>query len=220
MRLREELFKNQDLKYRDFHSHLLPTTPKEQIIGVRTPVIRKISKVAYKENWQNPCEYYEERIVKGLTIGMKKVSASEHIDDMASFVPLINNWAVCDLCSSSFKFVKKDLASYYDFIVSNNDGEEYHTRFAVVMLMGYYLTDEYIDDVLDLLKGIGSDYYYVNMAVAWALATAFVKYEDKVMDILSSRILSKDVQNKTIQKIKDSYRVPTDTKQMINMYKM
>lgn len=220
MNLRDELYKNQDLNYRDFHSHLLPTTPKEQLIGVRTPVLRKIARVAYNENADNPCEYYEEKIVKGFTIGMKKCSIDEHIDDMRSFVPLIDNWAVCDLCVSSFKFVKKDLDAYYDFILSYNDGAEYHTRFAVVMLMGYYLTDDYIDDVLDILQSINSDYYYVNMAVAWALATAFVKYEDRVMPILSSKILSKDVQNKTIQKIKDSYRVPKETKQLINLYKM
>lgn len=220
MNLREELYKNQDLKYRDFHSHLLPTTPVEQIIGVRTPVLRKIARQVYNENAENLCEYYEERIVKGLTIGMRKGSADEHIDDMRSFVPLINNWAVCDLCSASFKFVKKDLNAYHDFILSYNDGDEYHTRFCVVMLMGYYLTDDYIDEVLDILKRIDSQYYYVNMAVAWALATAFVKYEDKVMKIISDKTLPKDVQNKAIQKIKDSFRVPADTKKMIGLYKM
>lgn len=218
MDLREELFKNQDLEYRDFHSHLLPNVPKEQVIGVRTPVLRKIAREVYKENVPNLCEYYEERVIKGFSIGMKKCSVDEHIEDIKAFVELINNWAVCDLCGSSFKFVARDLDAYYPLIMSYNNGEEYPTRFAVVMLMNYYLNDEYIDSVLDTLANINSDYYYINMAVAWAIATAFVKYEDKTLVLLQSKILNKDVQNKAIQKIRDSLRVTKEQKEFVKLY--
>ena len=98
--------------------------------------------------------------------------------------------------------------------------DTYTCRFAVDILMDYYLDDEHIDDVLETLVNIKSDYYYVNMAVAWALSDAFVKYEAKTMPIIQSMILSKDVQNKTIQKIKDSFRVEKETKQLLNDYKI
>lgn len=220
MDLRKELFENQDLKYREFHSRILATVPDSQLIGVRTPVLRKLAKEVYKQDAHNLCEYYEERIIKGFTIGMKKCGVQEHMDDMRDFIPLINCWAVCDLCDSSFKFVAKDLDAYYPFIISFIDGGEYTTRYAIVMLMSYYLNDEYIDRVLDLYKSINSDYYYVNMAIAWGLATAFVKYEKKVISLLQSKVLNKDVQNKTIQKIKDSYRVPKEVKDGLNQYKI
>ena len=45
-----------------------------------------------------------------------------------------------------------------------------------------------IDEVLDILKSTQSDYYYVNMMVAWALSVAFVKYEDKTFEIIRSCI--------------------------------
>lgn len=220
MDLREELFKNQDLKYRDFHTRLVPNTPPEQIIGVRMPVLRTLARTVYKENVQNLCEYHEERMIKSMTIGMRKCSVDEHIEDIKAFVPLIENWAICDSGSSSFKFVKKDLDAYYPLVMSYNTGAEYPTRFCVVMLMDYYINDEYIDRVLDTLVSIKSDYYYINMAVAWAISVAFVKYQDKTMKILESRILSKDVQNKAIQKIRDSYRVDKDTKDFIKQYKL
>lgn len=220
MNLREELFYNQDLKYREFHSRLVPNINPDKIIGVRVPVLRKIAKQAYKENADNCCEYYEEQVVKGLTIGMKKCSDEEHIADIRRFVPLIDNWATCDICSSSFKFVNKNQDEYFDFIVSYIGKGEYETRFGVVMLMDFYLEDKYIDTVLNILKSIKCEYYYVNMAVAWALSAAFIKYEDKVTDILKAKTLSKDVQNKTIQKIKDSFRVSKEVKSGLNRYKM
>lgn len=42
--LQQELFKLQDLKYRNFHSKLMPGIDKETIIGIRTPVLRKFAK--------------------------------------------------------------------------------------------------------------------------------------------------------------------------------
>ena len=38
--IQSELFALQDKKYRDFHAGLLPTVPKETIIGIRKPAIR------------------------------------------------------------------------------------------------------------------------------------------------------------------------------------
>ena len=39
--VRAELFAMQDSGYRDFQSRLMPTVPKECIIGVRTPALRR-----------------------------------------------------------------------------------------------------------------------------------------------------------------------------------
>ena len=40
-KVQKELFEMQDLKYRDFHSKLMPTVDKEKVIGVRIPQLRK-----------------------------------------------------------------------------------------------------------------------------------------------------------------------------------
>ena len=50
--LQEELFKLQDIAYRDFHSSLMPGVDKEAVIGVRIPVFEKICKGVCKE-WRN-----------------------------------------------------------------------------------------------------------------------------------------------------------------------
>lgn len=220
MDLRQTLFDNSDLKYKDFHTKLVPNISPDRFIGVRVPVIRKIARQAFKENADNPCEYYEEVMVKGITIGMKKCSASEHINDIAEFVPLIDNWAICDCCATSFKFVSDDLSAYYDFIKGYIGRGEYETRFAVVMLMSFYINNEYIDEVLEILKSINSDKYYVNMAVAWAFSVAYVKFKDKTQQIIESKCLSPWVQNKSIQKIRESFRVSGDDKAYLTQFKI
>jgi 3-methyladenine DNA glycosylase AlkD len=73
--------------------------------------------------------------------------------------------------------------------------------------------------VLAILSKISGS-YYVNMAVAWAISMAFVKYENKTLSILKSKSLPTDIQNKSIQKIRDSLRVPKATKDSLIEYKI
>ena len=114
------------------------------------------------------------------------------------------------------KFIEKSRKAFLDYLQTYmRSQKEYELRFAVVVLMDYYLTDEYIDMSLAYLQGLQSDFYYVNMAVAWALSVAFVRYRDRVLPILESRLLSREVQNMTIGKIRDSLRVDKETKQYV-----
>ena len=103
MDLREELFKNKDLKYRDFHKKLVPNIDEGKIIGVRVPTVRKIAKKAFLANAQNRCEYYEEIEVFGFCAAMKKCGAAEHKRDIEKFVSMIDNWGTCDTCTAAMK---------------------------------------------------------------------------------------------------------------------
>lgn len=213
MQLRGELFSNQDLEYRNFHKRLVPDIDENKIIGVRLPIIRKIAKECAKNNTHFEPYYYEEYMIKGLMIGYKKLSCDEYIAELKAFVPLIDNWAVCDSCCSSYKFVNKYKTEMFDYITNYlKSNKEFELRFAIVMLMDYYLTDDYISKSVEIIKSIKSDYYYVNMAIAWALSNAYIKDKDIVLTILEGGELSPWIHNKTISKICDSYRVSKDDK--------
>lgn len=220
MNIREELLKNQDIEYADFHSRLVPNLERERIIGVRIPILRKIAKAAAKGDFAISDYYYEEIMIKGMKIGYEKCDIEKHLSDLKEFVPLIDNWAVCDCCCATYKFTQKNMTAVWNFITPYLTGSEYEIRFAVVMMMDYYLNDEYIESVLENLVSIKSEEYYVNMAVAWALSVAFVKYEDKVYKILEDCHLSKWVHNKTIQKICESNRVDKTKKAEIRKLKI
>ena len=219
MNLREELFNLQDLKYRDFHSALVPNIDKEQIIGVRLPELRKIGKKLTDNNFD--WHYYEEIMLHGFYIGYAKLSYEERISLLTEFIPYINNWAVCDCVSSTLKFVNKNRSDFLEFLKPYmNSQKEYELRFAVVMLMDYYLDDKYLKFTVDYLSKIKSDYYYVNMAVAWALSVAFVKDSNLVLPLIENYVLEPFVLNKTISKICDSYRIDKPIKEKLKTYRI
>lgn len=214
MNLREELFKLKDEKYRDFQIKLMPTVDKNTVIGVRIPELRKLSKKL--ENNDFGWDYYEEKMLHGFYIGAKNMPFESRIKLLEEFIPMIDNWAVCDIACSSMKFINKNREEFFEFLKKYMySKDEYSLRFVCVILMSYYIDDEYIDFVLDYYSNLKSDYYYVKMAVAWGLSVAFVKYQEKVLPLLESKKLSSDVQNMTISKIRDSYRVDSKLKAYI-----
>ena len=58
------------------------------------------------------------------------------------------------------------------------------------------------------------------MAISWLLSVAFIKYQDKVINIRESNKLSKFITNKTISKINDSYRIDKKIKNEIKKYRV
>ena len=87
------------------------------------------------------------------------------------------------------------------------------------MMLDFYITEEYIDQVLEILNNIKHDGYYVKMAVAWTLQVAFVKFPVKTMKLLKNNKIDDWTYNKALQKIIESYRVNEETKNEIRKMK-
>lgn len=221
--IREKLFELQDKKYKDFHSSLCPNI--NDIIGVRIPELRNIAKQIAKENpveyLENvPKEYYEEKMLQGLVIGYMKSSLEEKQKYLDEFVPIIDNWAICDCCTSTYKFTNKYLTEMWNYIQKYlSSDKEFELRFAIVMLMDYYITDEYIDRVIKIYDNINNDAYYVKMAVAWALSVCYVKFPKKTMDFMQKNNLDDFTYNKALQKMIESYRVDENIKNELRKMK-
>lgn len=221
MNVREELFKNQDEKYGDFHSKLIPNIDRDKIIGVRMPNIRKIAKAAAKEKAFADTFYYEEKMVKGMVIEYnRKLSLKQRLSLLDEFVPLIDNWAICDCCAATYKFTLKNLDEVFKYILKYKNGSEYEVRFMCVMMLDYFLNEEYIDKVLNILLSIDREEYYINMAIAWTLADAYVDFKDKINEIVINKKLSPWVHNKTIQKICESFRISNEDKAYLKTLKI
>ena len=164
--------------------------------------------------------YYETVMLYGMVIGYLKSSLEEKQKYLDVFVPKIDNWAVCDYCTSTYKFTNKYLEEMWKYLQKYiNSDREFEVRFAIVMLMNYYLNDDYIDSVLKILNGIKHDGYYVKMAIAWAISVAFVKYEEKTRNLLANNILDDFTYNKSLQKIIESNRVGKKVKNEIREMK-
>lgn len=213
-----------DEKYKDFHKNLCPGT--NNILGVRVPVLRKYAKEFYNKlpnaSYEDiDTEFYEEIMLRGMLLGLKPKTASKgNIEELNQFIKLIDNWAVCDICTAGFKFIKKDLNAYWPFIKKcASKTKEFEKRFAYVAMLDYYINDTYIDEVLEILVSENSKDYYVYMAVAWALSVCLIKYYDKTKKAMQNSNLNIKTYNKALQKACESYRITEKQKEELRKIK-
>lgn len=214
--IREELEKMSDIDYKKFIENLTPGA--ENILGVRTPDLRKISKkIKENENWKEyilneNIVYYEEMMLQGMLIGFIK-DCEEMVKYAERFIPRINNWAVCDNFCTNLKIVKKNKEKIWKFLEKYFlSRKEYEVRFAVVISLKYFIEEEYLDKIFEKIDKLKNSEYYVQMGVAWAVAECFIKYNDKTLEYLKNNRLDDFTFNKTIQKICESERVDKEIK--------
>ena len=220
----EQLFELQDLSYKDFHKKLIPNIDEDNIIGVRTPVLRKFAKEFAKSELKDeflnslPHKYYDENNLHAFVIEAIK-DYDECINKIDEFLPYIDNWATCDLLSPNiFKKHKKEV---YDKIkIWIKSDKTYTVRFAIVTLLANYLDDDFEEEMLTLVTDIKSEEYYINMAIAWYVSVALVKQYDSTIKLIQSKKLDKFTHNKSIQKAIESYRVDDDKKKYLRTLKI
>ena len=225
-KIQKELFEMQDLKYRDFHSKLMPTVDKEKVIGVRIPQLRKYAssflKLSSREEINEfmhtlPHQYYEEDNLHAFIIEKIK-DYEECINALNAFLPYIDNWATCDMMNP--KVLKKESERLLEQVkVWLKAKETYVVRFAMGCLMNYYLDEYFTEECANLVAEVQSDEYYIQMMQAWYFATALAKQYDAVLPYLLEHKLSMWVHNKTIQKAVESYRITTEQKEYLKTLK-
>ena len=222
--IREQLISMKDEKNRLFVAKLIPNIPFERILWIKTPPLRtlakELSKTAdistYFEDL--PHYYLEENHLHGFLI--------EQIHDFwvclqltESFLPYIDNWATCDMFSP--KIFKKHPDEVYSkikgWIISKNI---YTVRFAIQLLIGSYLDEEFKKEMLELVARIQSDEYYIQMVQAWYFATALAKQKEPTLALLKKQVLSPRIQNKSIQKARESKRIDEGLKNELLSYKI
>lgn len=209
--------------YRRFSSKLLPNV--ENILGIRIPLLRKLAKQLIKEDWRNYLrtaqeDSFEEIMLQGLVIGYAPCSVEERLCYIKEFVPKINNWSVCDSFCSGLKFTQKNREPIWEFLQPYLDSDkEFDVRFAVVMLLCYYIEEPYIDTVLHTLDSVTHDGYYAKMAVAWAVSICYVKFPHQTMEYLNHSHLDDFTYNKALQKITESLKVDKLVKKQLQSMK-
>lgn len=214
--IREMLYAEQDIAYRDFQAKLIPTIDKETVIGVRTPALRKMAKQLAKREeigtfLENlPHAYFEENQLHAFIISERKDFA-QCMDELAAFLPYVDNWATCDQMSPKvFKKHRQELLSYIrEWIASD---QTYTVRFGVGMLMEHFLDEDFDPAYPEMVSKLRSEEYYVNMMIAWYFATALAKQYKAVLPYIEEARLETWTHNKAIQKAVESYRITEEQK--------
>ncbi len=216
--------------------------------AVGTGAAVKTAEIAGQPSREELCStiFFEEVMIIGMVIDLINVEPARRLSLVEQFVPLIDNWAVCDVFCGGAKWVgepgrgpkscnKVPLEQMWEFLQrylfpdmrechlqgesagknlqrkcsgANPQGSmEFEIRFGVVMLMSYFLTEEYIGRVLLQMEKVRKGDYYVDMAVAWCLATARAKFDERTQEFVRNACLTPSVIKKYEQKVRDSLRV-------------
>lgn len=236
--IREELLGLTETEYQKFSSSLVPGV--ENMLGIRLPELRKLAKRIAKENWEYLSEeediYFEEVMLRGMVLSYVSGNLEKMIPYIEKFIPLVDNWSVCDSVFMGMTVFQKDREFTWKFIQPYlYSDKEFEVRVALIIMMQHLLkcdakgkkmarlrsvTMAEVENekeesglyISRILEGIDRPYpqgYYASMAASWLIAEAFCTYPYHTMCLLKKNRLDDKTYNKGIQKIIES-RIPTE----------
>ena len=221
--IQKYLLDNRDEKYRNFTLPLIPNFYEKTFIGVRLPIIKKYAKDLDEKSRVGflnslPHQYHEEYILHAFILSNIK-DYDEFIKYVDKFLPYVTNWSVSDtICNKHLnKYKDRLINQIYEWLQSD---ELYRVRYAVKCLMNYYLNEDFKKEHLLKVKEVKLEDYYVEMMIAWYLATGLAKNYDSFIKVIEDRWFNKSIQNKAIQKAVESYRVSDDHKEYLKQLKI
>lgn len=208
-----------------FTARLVPTIDPATIHGARLPALRAYAKESWRKRPEEvhafltvlPHASYDENMLHGILISQMK-DPDTFLAQADRFLPHVDNWAVCD--SMSARPLRRDLprleAEARRWLASER---VYTCRFGIGVFMEFFLGDAFRPEFIELVAGVRSSEYYLEMMVAWYLATAVTKQPTSalpwILDDELARQLSVSVQRKAIQKCLEARRIPQRTKELL-----
>lgn len=194
------------------------------VLGIKVPIIKKLAKEINKGNAisflkLNLNSTFENLLINGCLIAKIKDFnlMKKYLDDYSK---KIDNWALCDCLD--FEINQKNKSNYFALSQEYIKSEFPYTRRIGVLIWFKFINDkEYLNIILDNIPFFKNEtHYYVNMALAWFVCECFVKNREIGLFIFKNKMLNNFVNNKAIQKIKDSFRVSDEDKILLENFKI
>lgn len=145
--IREQLLNMAESKYGEFSAALIPGC--DNLIGVRIPALRKLTKELVKNNsnWrqllEEPDIYFEETMLRGMIIGIgcyKDKDVDKGVKELRQFAPMVDNWSICDCFCTSFTLCEDYKEEFLPVIVEFLESkEEFKVRIGFILLLSHYL---------------------------------------------------------------------------------
>ena len=231
-------------RYRNGHLRVINALDDVRILGVHIPQLKKLAKelsrrpdaadliASFEAESLKGTLCFEEKVVWGLMINALKATQEHKLALLRTFVPVMDNWAVCDTICCNIKWIKEKEALWEYLQPYFDSDREFEVRFAVVMSMIFFLDAESFQKVTARLDSIdfsriqseflspkeakfaeqvrgvakGERPYYVRMAVAWLLATALAKIPEQTRKYVNDCGLPEDVVRLYKRKARESFK--------------
>ncbi|MCI7607167.1 MAG: DNA alkylation repair protein [Spirochaetales bacterium] len=190
-----------DSEYKDFTSRL-STTDTLPRAGMRIPILRQLAK---DFDWREyEIKWHEDVILKGLAIGLSKLSPEEKIEELKALLPFLSSWDQTDIIVTVFKIKKKNREVYLPFFLSLlEDGHVFTKRLGIVWLMSNRKELNRDETLERIINSDDESEYYISMAVAWAFSS-FYADDPEIKDKLNK--LSPGTRRLAERKIRESRR--------------
>ncbi|MDO5112862.1 MAG: DNA alkylation repair protein [Planctomycetia bacterium] len=221
--LREKLKTLAEEPYRQFSLKLLPGLVR--MLGVRLPQLRKIAREVARGDWQKflaqPIEepYFEETLLQGMVLGYAPTTWEELVPWLEKYIPRIDNWSVCDSFCATLKIARTQPEKVWPFLEKYLiSPQPFECRFAVVMILMYFVKEDYLQPALQRLEKVRCEDYYARMAVAWAVSLFYLSFPQATQSFLQKKTLPPFTRRKAIRKILESQRLSPAEKQHLRQW--
>ena len=162
----------------------------------------------------NIFEYFN---LKGILINYLSYSFEEKMNLIEEHLKKAQSWANVDCLE--FKEFSMGTKTSLDYIIRTvNHNDIFVARHAIVQMLK--IDKQYPNEVIKIYGTIVPGHYYKNMAVAWAISHTILYNEKGVLGLLETQTLDKFIQNKSISKIRESFRVSDEVKDKVKQYKI
>lgn len=203
-------------------------TIKTTKFGISMPELKKLAQKIAAEDYRyfiqnNGFETFELRLLHAYVLGYARDDIKTLLKYFEEFIPYVNHWAINDTLCLSFKIAREYPEQVWKFLMKyKNSHKEFESRIVSVMLLYHYLKDDYIDKVISVLNNLDTSEYYSSMGAAWAVAEIMGKYPERCLEFLQSSTchLDKKTYNKSLQKIRESYKVSDEIKTLTKSMKL
>lgn len=222
--LREYLYSLRDEQYRSYSKKMVKT--QYNIIGVRTPSLVSIAKEISKGDAEQFLKVFvpgshEEMLLKAAVIGAYGASFRKKKPFIKDLLGSVDNWAVCDSLAMLLNPRTAELPEvlgFAQFLIKGT--KEFERRFAIELILNYFINEKFIDSSLDFLKSVKDDRNTVCDAISTAVSMCYIKFPEKTTVLLKAKVLNRNVQNKVILKVTQSLRATPEEKEAVTQWKM
>lgn len=207
--------------YQKFSSALVPDD--SVMLGIRIPKLRLLAKQISLGNPEEFLEYCDDRyfectMLAGFVICMIKCDFKETLAKIEKFSGRITNWSVCDSVCATLKCFRKNRNQGLEFLKKFYQGSDFQKRFAIVMLLDHYMTEEYLPEIFYICENVQGG-FYVKVAVAWILSVCYVHFPKETDSFFERCTLDNFTFNKAIQKCIESRRISNQDKEKLRLLK-